>query len=95
MSRMHNPAHPGDVLREWLPEDMTATQAAKDLRVSRLTLSKLLNGHAGVTANLALRLAAWLDTSPEFWLAMQTQWELWQAEQLPRPDITPLARMAR
>ena len=55
MSRMHHPAHPGEVLREWLPEDMTVTQAAKDLRVSRLTLSKLLNGHGGVTANLALR----------------------------------------
>lgn len=95
MSRMHNPAHPGEVLREWLPEDMTVTQAAKDLRVSRLTLSKLLNGHGGVTANLALRLAAWLDTSPEFWLEMQTQWELWQAEQLPRPDIAPLAKAAR
>ena len=57
MSRMHNPAHPGEVLREWLPEDMTVTQAAKDLRVSRLTLSKLLNRHGGVTANLALRHA--------------------------------------
>lgn len=92
MSRMHNPAHPGEVLREWLPEDITVTQAAKDLRVSRLTLSKLLNGHGGVTANLALRLSAWLGTSPEFWLEMQTQWELWQAGQLPRPDIAPLAR---
>ncbi|WP_253253801.1 HigA family addiction module antitoxin [Acidithiobacillus marinus] len=92
---MHNPAHPGEVLREWLPEDMTVTQAAKDLRVSRLTLSKLLNGRVGVTANMALRLSTWLGTSPGFWLDMQTQWELWQAEQLPRPDIAPLARAAR
>ncbi|MFU8789108.1 MAG: helix-turn-helix transcriptional regulator [Methylobacter sp.] len=43
MSRMHNPAHPGEVLREWLPEGMTVTQAAKELQVSRVTLSKVLN----------------------------------------------------
>ncbi len=94
MSRMHNPAHPGEVLREWLPEGMTVTQAAKDLQVSRVTLSKVLNGNAGVTAGMALRLAAWLGTTPDMWLEMQTQWELWQAEQLPRPNIKPLERGA-
>ncbi|SDY63929.1 hypothetical protein [Nitrosomonas sp. Nm33] len=51
MSRMHNPAHPGEVLREWLPEEMTVTQAAKELQVSCVTLSRLLNGKAGVTAS--------------------------------------------
>ncbi len=94
MSRMHNPAHPGEVLREWLPDGMTVTQAAKDLQVSRVTLSKVLNGKAAITANLALRLAAWLNTSPDVWLGMQTQYDLWQAEQQPAPNIKPLDRIA-
>ncbi|GBL45261.1 HigA protein [Sulfuriferula multivorans] len=94
MSRMHNPAHPGEVLREWLPEGMTVTRAAKELQVSRVTLSKVLNGKAGVTAGMALRLAAWLGTSPDVWLGMQTQFDLWQAEQQPGPKIKPLERIA-
>ena len=93
MSRMYNPPHPGEVLREWLPEDMTVTQAAKDLQISRVMLSKVLNGRAGITASMALRLAAWLGTSPDGWLGMQTQFDLWQAEQQPAPDIQPLARI--
>ena len=92
MSRMHNPAHPGEVLREWIPETMTVTQAAKDLKVSRVTLSKVLNGKAGVTAGMALRLSAWLGTTPEVWLGIQTQWDLWQAEHQPRPMIEPMVR---
>jgi addiction module HigA family antidote len=71
MSRMHNPAHPGEVLREWLPEGMTVTEAAKELQVSRVTLSKVLNGKTGVTAGMALRLSVWLSTSPDVWLGMQ------------------------
>ncbi|MES2000353.1 MAG: HigA family addiction module antitoxin [Pseudomonadota bacterium] len=94
MSRMHNPAHPGEVLREWLPEGMTVTRAAKELQVSRVTLSKVLNGNSGVTAGMALRLSAWLGTSPDVWLGMQTQFDLWQAEQQPGPKIKPLERIA-
>ena len=73
MSRMHNPPHPGEVLREWLPEGMTVTSAAKELQVSRVTLSKVLNGNGGITAQMALRLSAWLGTSPDVWMGMQTQ----------------------
>ena len=94
MSRMHNPAHPGEVLREWMPEGMTVTAAAKELQVSRVTLSKILNGQAGITAGMALRLSIWLGTSPEVWLGMQTQWDLWQAKKLPKPKIKPLERIA-
>ena len=94
MSRMHNPAHPGEVLREWLPEGMTVTQAAKELQVSRVTLSKVMNAKAGVTAGMALRLAAWLSTTPDLWLGIQTQWDLWQAEQEPSQKIKPLERLA-
>ncbi|MCW5601627.1 HigA family addiction module antitoxin [Nitrosomonas sp.] len=93
MGRMHSPAHPGEVLREWLPEEMTVTQAAKELHVSRVTLSKVLNGKAGITASMALRLSSWLGTTPDVWLGMQTQWDLWQAEQQPRPKIRPLERL--
>lgn len=93
MSRMHNPAHPGEVLRDWLPEQMTVTQAAKELQVSRVTLSKVLNGKAGITAAMALRLSAWLGTTPDIWLGIQTQWDLWQAKKQPRPDIKPLERL--
>ncbi len=94
MSRMHNPAHPGEVLREWLPEGMTVTSAAKELQVSRVTLSKVLNGNGGITAQMALRLSAWLGTTPDVWMGMQTQFDLWQAGQQPRPNIKPLERLA-
>jgi addiction module HigA family antidote len=73
---------------------MTVTKAAEELQVSRVTLSKVLNGKAGVTAGMALRLSVWLGTSPDIWLGMQTQWDLWQAEQQPRPIIRPLVRKA-
>jgi antitoxin HigA-1 len=94
MSRMHNPAHPGQVLREWIPEEMTVTRAAEELQISRVMLSKVLNGKAGVTAGMALRLSAWLGTSPDVWLGMQSQYDLWQAEQLPMVNIKPLAKVA-
>jgi antitoxin HigA-1 len=94
MSRIHSPAHPGEILREWLPEDMTITRAAEELQISRVTLSKVLNGKAGITAGMALRLSAWLSTSTDVWLGMQTQWDLWQAEQQPTPIIKPLERLA-
>jgi len=90
---MHNPAHPGEVLREWIPEDMTVTQAARELQISRVTLSKVLNGKAGITASMALRLSAWLGTSPDIWLGIQIQWDLWQAQQQPAPDIKPLEKL--
>lgn len=94
MKTMHNPAHPGEVLREWIPEDMTVGQAAEALQINRVTLSNVLNGKSGVSANLALRLSAWLGTSAEMWITMQAQWDLWQAQQQPRPKIKPLARHA-
>lgn len=90
MSRMHNPAHPGEVLREWIPEGITVTVAAEQLGVSRVMLSKILNGKAGVSADMALRLSAWLGTTPEVWVDMQSAWDLWQAEQRPRPNVKPL-----
>lgn len=91
MSRMHNPAHPGEVLREWIPESMTVTAAAEQLGISRVMLSKILNMKAGVTADMALRLAAWLGTSADMWVGMQTAWDLWQAKRRsPHHEVKPL-----
>lgn len=90
MTRMHNPAHPGEVLREWIPEGMTVTTAAEQLGVSHVTLSKILNTKTSVTADMALRLSAWLGTSPESWVDMQSVWDIWQAKQRPHPKIQPL-----
>lgn len=84
--RMHNPAHPGTVLREYLGE-ITVTEAASRLGVTRTALSRILNGSAGISVDMALRLRAALGTSAEFWLDMQVQHDLWQAEQKPRPKV--------
>ena len=94
MSRTHNPAHPGEVLREWLPEGMAVTEAATQLQVSRVMLSKILNGKAGITADMALRLATWLNTSPDLWIGIQSQCDLGEAAHKPRPSIRPLERLA-
>jgi len=93
MSRMHNPPHPGEVLREWLG-DLSVTEATEALQVSRVTLSKILNGKGGISADMALRLSQWLGTSPDLWLGMQNKYDLWQASQSTRPDIKPLEQMA-
>lgn len=91
MSRMHNPAHPGEVLREYLPESVTVTQAAERLGVTRQALSALLNGRAGVSADMALRLSQAFGTSAEMWLCMQVAYELWEAEHKPRPKVRRIA----
>jgi addiction module HigA family antidote len=76
---MHNPAHPGEVLRDYMGE-MDVTSLAEELKVARTTMSRILNGHGGISASMALRLARVLPkTSPEFWLRMQMNYDLWQA----------------
>ncbi|MGQ0711164.1 MAG: HigA family addiction module antitoxin [Rhodoferax sp.] len=93
MSRMHNPPHPGTVLQEWLA-DVSVTYAAQQLGVTRASLSRILHGHAAVSADMALRLSALLGTSAELWLGMQGAYDLWQAQQRPRPLVKPLALAA-
>ena len=78
--RLHNPLHPGLVLREYLG-DLAVSKAAAHLRVTRVTLSRVLNGKAGISAAMAIRLAAALGTSPELWMNMQSQYDLWRARQ--------------
>jgi len=83
MKRMHNPAHPGEVIREacLAPLGLSVTDAAKGLGVTRKALSELLNGHSGVSPEMAIRLekAGW--STAETWLRMQMQHDLWQARQ--------------
>ena len=78
---MHNPPHPGKVLREWIPESISVTSAAKALKISRVSLSKILNGNSNISAEMAIRLSQWLGTSSEVWLSMQVKYDLWQAQQ--------------
>lgn len=80
--RMHNPPHPGEILRELCltPLGLTVTDAARALGVSRKTLSSILNGRAGISAEMAVRLSIAFNTTPESWLTQQVQYDLWQAE---------------
>lgn len=90
MGRMFNPPHPGETLREdVLPAlGLTVTQAAAELGINRVTLSRVLNRQAGISIDLAMRLEAWLDgPSAESWLKGQLAYDLWQAEQHRRPKI--------
>ena len=81
--RMHNPPHPGSILRALClePLDLSVTEAAQALGVSRKTLSSILNGRARITAEMALRLSLAFDTSAESWLEQQMQYDLWQAKE--------------
>ncbi len=84
---MHNPAHPGEVLREYMPENLTVTEAASHLGVTRAALSRVLNARAAVSAEMDLSLADALGTTPGFWLAMQAQYDIWRARQKRKTSI--------
>ena len=93
VTRMHNPPHPGEALKDTvLRKDggLSVTEFAKRLGVSRVALSRIVNGRAAVSAELAIRLAAALGGSPESWLRMQVSYDLWQAQRKRRPKILPL-----
>ena len=79
---MHNPPHPGEILKELClePLGLTVTEAAKGLGVSRKTLSNILNGHAGISPEMAVRLSIAFNTTSESWLNQQLQCDLWRAE---------------
>src|SRR5882762_5756533 len=80
--RMHNPPHPGEIIRQLClePLGMTVTNAARALGVSRKTLSALLNGRAGISPEMAVRLSIAFGTSSESWMNQQAQYDLWHAE---------------
>lgn len=80
---MHNPPHPGEVLKTLClePLGLSITDAAKALDVSRKTLSAVVNGRAGISPEMAVRLSIAFNTSSQSWLNQQTQFDLWLAEQ--------------
>ena len=79
---MHNPPHPGEVIKELCiePLELSVTGAAKALGISRKTLSNILNGHAGISPEMAVRLSIAFNTTSESWLNQQLQYDLWFAE---------------
>jgi len=80
--KMHNPPHPGEVLKKLClePLNLTVTAAARSLGVSRKTLSSILNGRGGISPEMAVRLSMAFDTTAESWLNQQLQYDLWHAE---------------
>lgn len=93
---MHNPPHPGETLKEdVLPAlGLTVTQAAEQLGVARVTLSRMINGRAAISADMAIRLAQWLGGSAEIWLRLQLQYDLWHAEKNSKIKIKPAQQLA-
>jgi antitoxin HigA-1 len=92
--KMHNPPHPGEVLKELClkPKGLTVTDAARALGVSRKTLSAILNSRAGISPEMAVRLSIAFDTTAESWLNQQVQYDLWQAERKRKKlRVKPLA----
>jgi addiction module HigA family antidote len=90
---MYNPAHPGKILAYYL-EGRSVTEVARHLGVTRPALSRVLNGRAGVSADMALRLSEAFNTEPDFWLRLQAQRDLWVASKKKRAKVKPLATRA-
>lgn len=86
---MHNPPHPGEVLREWLA-GVTVTDAAKCLGVTRAALSRVLNGAAGISPEMDLRLHKALGTTSGSWHVMQANYDMWQVQKRFRAKVRPI-----
>jgi antitoxin HigA-1 len=92
--RMHNPPHPGQIIRELCltPLELSVTAAAKALGVTRKSLSELLNGKSGISPEMALRLSIAFKTTPESWLNQQMRYDLWKARlKFKKSRISPVA----
>jgi addiction module HigA family antidote len=96
MRRIVCPTRPGEILKEdVLPElGITVTEAANQLGVTRVAFSRVINSKAGISPDMALRLATWLGSSPESWINMQSAYDLYQASQKKRPNIKPVQMVA-
>jgi len=91
---MHNPPHPGEMIREMClePLELSVTKAAKALGVTRKTLSELINGKSGVSPEMSIRLSKAFDTTPEFWLGLQMNYDLWKIK--PRAGKLKVKKLA-
>ncbi len=90
--RMYDPPHPGSVLREYLG-NLSVTEAARHLGITRAALSRILNANAGISAEMALRLSEALGTSPDLWIGMQAKYDLWTASKKRRRKIERLVQV--
>jgi addiction module HigA family antidote len=96
MTKMYNPPHPGEVLREdVLPAlGLSVSEAAEQLGVTRAALSRVINGRAAISPVMALRIEAWLGVEhggrADLWIAQQAAYDLWQARKTVRPKVRPL-----
>jgi addiction module HigA family antidote len=79
---MHNPPHPGELLLEECikPLGLSVTAAADALKVSRVTLSEIVNGRSGISADMAVKISRVFGSTPDFWMRLQDIYELWQAQ---------------
>jgi len=93
MTVMHNPPHPGRILRQWL-KGRSVTEVARHLGVSRVALSRVMNEQAGISAEMSLRLSDALGTSSDFWFKMQGQFDFAQASHKRRKKVRPLKNVA-
>jgi addiction module HigA family antidote len=91
--QMYNPSHPGRILAYYL-QGRSVTDVARHLGVTRPALSRVLNGKAGVSAEMALRISEAFDTDPNFWLRLQAQRDLWVASKKRRAKVKPLNQSA-
>jgi len=91
--RMYNPAHPGKILAYYL-QGKSVTEVARHLGVTRPALSRVLNGKAGISADMALSISEAFNTEPDFWLRLQAQRDLWVASQKKRVKVKPMATSA-
>jgi antitoxin HigA-1 len=96
ISRMHNPPHPGEILRDTVLGEggLSVSEFARKLGVSRVALSRVANGRAAVSADMALRLSEALGGRAELWLHMQAAYDLWQASKKSRPKVEALKTVA-
>ena len=80
---LHNPPHPGEFIKEIYlePYELSIRSLAESLGISPSTLTRLINGQSGISPEMALRLSKALGRSPESWLAMQHNYDLWLARQ--------------
>lgn len=94
MTRMHNPPHPGEVLKEYFGS-LAVADVANHIGVSHATLQRIVDGAESISADMAYRLGDALGTTPDLWAGIQLEYDLYQASQLQRPKIERLSPTAR
>ena len=93
--KIHNPLHPGEIVKDALIDGakLNVTEAADRLEISRTALSRLLNGHASISPEMAVRLSKLLNTSIEMWINLQAQYDTWKISRIAyKIKIKPLGK---